>query len=88
VYSNDSANNYLGFWGVRVNGPVLQIPSATTSITNFDDGFDGQILNVLFLGASTTVTHGSNIILIGGERAPAANELVQFLNIAGVWHES
>ena len=90
VWGDYAGNNVLGYWGSRVNGPVLSVASANArDITNFDDGRDGQIIFVRFMDANATLKHdAAKIVLTGGvDLTPAANALVQFHNVAGVWYQ-
>ena len=89
VWGDYSGAAQLGYYGVRVAGPVLRIPDASFTLTYFDDGVDGQILSVLFLGGSVTVAHDvSKISLSGGSNySPSANELMQFVREGDVWYQ-
>ncbi len=89
VLGAEGGNSYLGFHGTRVYGPTLRIPDANFSLTDFDDGYDGQVLTVLFLGANVTVVHNVATIVTntGANVSPVAGECMQFVNNGGVWRQ-
>jgi hypothetical protein len=88
--SFDIELNQLGYYGVRVNGPVLKVPRVTMNVTDFDDGTEGQHLTVWFFGngGTTTVEHNANIVLTGGIDVDlAADAFMQFVNMGDVWYQ-
>jgi hypothetical protein len=62
--------------------------SGATTITDFDGGRDGQVLNVEFGDANTTVDNGSNIFLVGGvDFVGSSNDILTLTYRNGVWRE-
>lgn len=58
-----------------------------TTITQFDDGFDGQNITVK-VDANTTVQHNANIKLAGGvDYVGTANDTITLVRISSVWYE-
>lgn len=71
---------------LNVSSIKLENGSATT-ITNFTDGADGQLLTVVGDGNST-LTHGTNIFTsTGANKLLVADGVYQFLKVGGVWRE-
>jgi hypothetical protein len=65
--------------------------SSTTTITDFDDGVDGQRI-IIRLDANTAITHNSSLIRMrGGLSIPVgtvnADQQIEFISIAGIWFE-
>ncbi len=61
-----------------------------TNITDFDDGYEGQELTVIWGGVSTiTIEHGANIALANGANATltAALASLSFIRVGTTWHE-
>jgi len=62
--------------------------SAPTTITDFDDGREGQLITVIFLNANVTLQHSPNIFMRGGVNAtPGANTTRTFVNRTDLWYE-
>lgn len=65
------------------------INSIATTITNFDDGTEGQSITVLFLTSSTTLTDGTNILLNGSTNyTPPAGTIMGFRYYNRQWYET
>jgi hypothetical protein len=60
--------------------------SGATTITDFDDGVDGQVLYLSFSDANTTLTDGGNLLL-SGDYTSAANSTLTLLRVATGWRE-
>mgnify|MGYP000736927777 CR=1 FL=1 len=59
-----------------------------TTITDFDDGYEGQKLALMFSTGSTTITHGTNIFLTTGANiTPSINDTLNIMRIDGKWYE-
>lgn len=62
--------------------------STSTTITNFSQGREGQVITVLFQSGNATLEHGSGTNLIGqDDYTPPAGTLLAFRHIDGEWHE-
>ena len=58
-----------------------------TTITNFDDGIDGQIIRIR-ADTNTTITHGTNIFCTGGSNITcSANVIYSFQKRRGYWYQ-
>ncbi len=66
------------------------------TITNFDDGFDGQVFTITFLSGQILIADGGNFKLAAGVAFDSANDgyahhgikpSISFVNVSGVWHE-
>lgn len=61
--------------------------TGATSITTFDDGFEGQIIEIL-CDTNTTFVNGSTLkTTTGANKSPGANRIVMFRYRGGVWIE-
>lgn len=61
--------------------------SSVVTITNFDDGQEGQTIKLLG-NANTTITHGSNIMTNTGANKALADDMVYtFTLIDNIWYE-
>ena len=71
-----------------VEGGRLYLSGGTTTITDFDDGVEGQIITVI-AEHSLTITDGTNILLNGsGNFAMAATDSLTLVCKAdGKWYE-
>ncbi len=70
------------------DGWLLITNAGATTITDFDDGYDGDIITVEFTNANTTLTDGTNIYLSGSANYnPPANTIMQFLRRGNKWYE-
>lgn len=88
VWGFRSSDDWLSAYRIRTYGPTLRIPDETVTITNFINGINGQRLSVLFLGSNVTIENGATIVTsAGGDASPAANDLMEFHNVEGVWYE-
>lgn len=62
--------------------------SGATSITNFDDGFSGQVLVCRFNDSNTTITRGTNMKLAASTNFTSADRsILTLINDDGVWYE-
>lgn len=66
---------------------VWKCNTGVVTITDFDNGAEGQV--IWLLGhANTTITHGTNIMTnTGANKTLAANRIYSFVHIDGVWYE-
>lgn len=70
-----------------VNNGELFLTGDTTTITDFDDGYDGQTIFIKFSHAKT-ITHGSPIKLNGSaDFVGASGDTLTLENISDVWYE-
>ncbi len=91
AFAGDAAKNWVSTGGARVHGPILSVTSANArDITNFDDGYEGQVIQVLFKdNNNTTLKEGSTIKLTGGvDLIPPANSMVSFVKIGNAWYQA
>jgi hypothetical protein len=65
---------------------IIITNSAPTTITQFDDSYDGQLLICTFADANTTINDGGNFAL-SASFTSTANDVMLLINIAGVWRE-
>lgn len=69
------------------NIPVWKCNTGVVTITDFDDGAEGQVIHLLG-HTNTTITHGTNIMTnTGANKTLAANRIYSFVHINGVWYE-
>lgn len=62
--------------------------TASTSVTDFDDGAEGQFIEILFTTGNTTLVDGSGINLHGSTNYNApANTIMGFRYYSGGWYE-
>ena len=63
--------------------------ASNTTITNFLDGHEGQIITLQFVDSNTTVKYTNNVIELSGaaDFSPTADDTLTLRNIAGVWVE-
>lgn len=73
---------------------LLTANTNATTITNFDDGVDGQLLTVVIGDALTTIAHdsatggaGPILLSIANNRECAVGEIFQFIQVASIWRE-
>lgn len=82
--ANDATPSVGNALGVRFD----TANSAPTSITNFDDGFTGQQIVIMFNDANTTLVHGATLILRGGVNYVAiSGDIFTFIKDATLWRE-
>lgn len=63
--------------------------TGATTITNFDDGVNGQTIWILFTNANTTLQHNATIKMrSGGNVTPATDTMYSFTRRSGVWYEN
>jgi len=68
-------------------GQVLLLTnSGATTITDFDDGAEGQLLIVSFQDGNTTLADGGNLLLAGGF-SPDANDTITLIKLSTAWRE-
>lgn len=60
--------------------------SGGTTITDFDDGYDGQEVTLIFTDANTTLTDGGNLALAGGFTS-TANDTLTVRRSGSTWYE-
>jgi len=69
------------------NGRVFKVNySSSTTITDFDDGYNGQIICLAFTNANVTVQDGGNFQLNGNFYSTAGDTLMLMM-VDGVWKE-
>lgn len=62
--------------------------TSATTITDFDDGYDGQVIQVTAENSNTTISHGSNILLTGNANfAMTSGETLTVRLDGTTWHE-
>lgn len=62
--------------------------SGGTTITNFDDGIDGQQITLSFLDSNTTIQHNANVRLSGGSNFGAtSNDTISLVFYNNLWYE-
>jgi hypothetical protein len=62
--------------------------TGSTTVTQFDDGHEGQKMSLMFSTGFTTVAHGTNIYTkTGANVTPSPNTTMSFSMIAGKWYE-
>lgn len=62
--------------------------TGATTITDFDDDWDGMVITILFTTANTTIQHNANIRLSGGANfTSTANDTMRLVAYSGVWYE-
>lgn len=60
-----------------------------TTITNFDDGFNGQEFVLVINDVYTTIAHNANVILDGGKAwAPTIGTVLSFRRDGATWRET
>jgi len=70
-----------------LNRTILKSPSSPITVTNFDDGAQGQTIRILGNG-NLTVAHNSNIKTnTGANKILAADKVYNFTLIDEVWYE-
>jgi hypothetical protein len=63
-------------------GTLQLLNTGATSITTFDDGDDGQIINLLFTTANTTLVHSSSLTLAGSTNVtPTAYSMMTLFRV-------
>lgn len=73
---------------VQIGNVFATVNGSATTITNFDDGKNGQVIWVR-LDANTTVQDNASIRCSGGaDITGAASMLVSFVNIGGTWYQA
>ena len=61
---------------------------STTTITQFDDGIDGQQIVILFTNSNTTIQENANIKLSGGTNfVGTAEDILCLVKVNAVWYE-
>ena len=62
--------------------------AGAVSITTFDDGEDGQVINLIFGDANTTVVDGATVQLAGGvDFTSAANKTLSLIKRSAAWYQ-
>lgn len=62
--------------------------SAPTTITDLDDGYEGQIVTLKFSDGNTTIQDGTNFQLSGGANfTSSADDTMMLISIGGIWYE-
>ena len=61
--------------------------SGATSITNFTDAVNGQILTLIFNDANTTVTRNNAYLSLGLNFTSTANDTLTLIYNGGLWYE-
>lgn len=61
--------------------------SSATTITNFTNGVDGQIIYLYFNDANTTITRSNAYLAGGSDFVSTAFDTLVLMNIAGTWAE-
>ena len=78
----DTTPSVKGMSWARVNN------TGVTSITDFDDAYEGQKLTLYYSTGNTTIVHGANIVTKTGVNVtPSASSVMDFLHVNGVWYE-
>ena len=60
--------------------------TGATTITDFDDGLEGQEILISFNDANTTITDGGNIALSGAFTS-TTNDIMRLVKIGSTWQE-
>lgn len=72
---------------VASGGSFFTQNTGATSITTFDDGVDGQVLEILSTDANTTFVNGATLKTnTGANVVTAASRLYRFKRINGIWY--
>ncbi|WP_292324340.1 hypothetical protein [Mesorhizobium sp.] len=83
-----TANNTTPSVGNSINGLYRTANTGTTAVTNFADGFEGQLIEVLVNDTFTTFTHNANLILNGGVSGPRLQgSVIWFRKESTLWRE-
>jgi hypothetical protein len=61
--------------------------SGATSVTNFDDGVDGQVLTLSFSDANTTITRNNAYFAGGANYTSGVNQTLSLIYFNGGWYE-
>lgn len=64
--------------------------AAGTTITNFDDGWEGQELTLFVNDANTTIDHGASgpiKLASGADETCSLGDVFRFINVGGIWYE-
>jgi hypothetical protein len=70
------------------NRTVFLSPGSATTVTNFDEGSEGQCVRILGNG-NLTVSHNTTIKNnAAGNKVLAANKMYTFTLVNGVWYEA
>lgn len=73
---------------VTQSNVFLTANTGATTITDFDDPVDGQVIKIVFGDGNTTLEHGSNIKLTnGGNWTFSTDDAVTLVSSGGVWYE-
>ncbi len=74
--------------GNAMNGVAVTANAGATSITTFDDGYEGQVLDIYIGDANTTFINGATLALLGAQNTLAPNGAVlRFRKKGTVWIE-
>lgn len=69
-------------------GLYVAANTSATSITNFTNGVDGQILMINADNGNTTLVNGSTLRLAGGvNKTMATRDMIQLVHRSGVWYQ-
>lgn len=71
-------------------GSFVADNTGATSITDFDDGFEGQEITIRTTNANTTFVHNASVLVTntGANKASVTSGLYKFRLEEGVWRES
>lgn len=74
--------------GLNANNVLTITNAGPVSITTFDDGYEGQVINLLFTDGFTTLVDGATLQLAGGVNfVSSANDTMTLQKIGSVWYE-
>jgi len=63
--------------------------ASATTITQFDDGYNGQEVYVTATNGNTTIAHNANIVnTVASNLTLSANQVVRYLRVNGVWRQT
>lgn len=74
--------------GADLTGVIKTGNAGATSITTFDDGYDGQEFELQITDANTTLVDGATLALLGDQNtSPPIGGVLGFRKIGSVWNE-
>ncbi|ANT51229.1 right-handed parallel beta-helix repeat-containing protein [Mesorhizobium amorphae] len=75
--------------GADLTGVIKTANAGATSITTFDDGYDGQEFELLVTDDNTTLVNGATLSLLGAQNTLVPNGgVLRFRKIGSVWYET
>ena len=89
-------NVYQGIYSASDTSPsvyrksfMVLTNSGAISITEFDNGVEGQIINFWFSDGNTTIVHNASKIVLAGAAnfTGASGNVLQLLYKGGIWYE-